>query len=276
MVEEKKKNEQIVKEIQAGQDELLNILISNNMWLIKNLVSKMTLYNKLGYEDEQDLVQVGMIKMMEAAKRFNASQNTLFATYATYCIRGGMKDWISANKSSIRIPNEMRNKCSEYEKALEAFTVQNNGRYPSDRYLMKVLSVDELELIVIRDTLKAFTIGSLEAENEGKDNTISIKDTIEDKEDKYMELFLTEDKSRMLGLIFKLKNEKERKVIIDEYYNEKSQVNIAEEMGVTPQRIQNLKRNALKHLGELPKTTDFAKEYGIKVEELEKESNYSK
>ena len=262
MVEEKKKNEQIVKEIQAGHDELLNTLIRNNMGLIKNLASKMTLYNKLGYEDEQDLVQVGMIKMMEAAKRFNASQNTLFATYATYCIRGGMKDWISANKSSIRIPNEMRNKCSEYEKALEAFTVQNNGRYPSDRYLMKVLSVDESELIVIRDTLKAFTVDSLEAEIKGKDNTL--EDIIEDKEDKYMELLLIEDKRRMLGLIFKLKNEKERKVIIDENYNKIPQVDIAKKMGVTAQRIQNLKREALRHMKELPEIIEMAKEYGIK------------
>lgn len=268
MAEEKKTNEQLVKEIQSGKDYLLETLIHKNMGLVNDLVSKMALYNQLSYADEQDLKQVGMIKIMEAAKRFNASQNTKFVTYAVICIRGGMIDWIRDNKSSIHIPNDMRKKCSEYEKAVEAFSSQNNGRYPTDRYLMRVLGVDTDEIIVIRDTLKAFKIGSLDDEIEGEDDEMSVVDTIEDKEDKYMELFLEEDKSRMFGLILKLKNEKERKVIIDEYYNDIPKVEIAKEMGVTPQRIQNLKRDALNHLKDLPEIRELAKEYGIKVEQL--------
>lgn len=269
MAEEKKTNEQIVKEIQSGKDYLLETLIHKNMGLVNNLVSKMSEHNQFSYDDEQDLKQVGMIKIMEAAKRFNASQNTVFTTYAVIRIRGGMIDWIRDNKSRIHIPNDMRKKCSEYENAVESFSSQNNGRYPTDRYLMRVLGVDTDELIVIRDTLKAFKIGSLDDEIQGENNEMSVVDTIEDKEDKYMELFLTEDKSRMFGLILKLKNEKERKVIIDEYYNEVPKVEIAKKMGVTAQRVQNLKRDALKHLKELPEIREMAKEYGIKVGQLD-------
>lgn len=268
MAEEKKTNEQMVKEIQAGNEELLNLLIRNNLDWVKKLVSNVTLYNEFGYQDEQDLIQVGMIKLMEAAKNFNASMNTGFLTYATYCIRGGMIDWIRKNKSSIHIPNDMRKKCSEYKKAVEAFSSHNNERYLTDRCLMKILGVDADELIVIRDTLKAFKIDSLDDEIEGEDDEMSVVDTIEDKEDKYSELFLEEDKSRMLGLILKLKNEKERKVIIDEYYNDIPEVEIAKKMGVTAQRVQNLKRDALNHLKELPEIREMAKEYGIKVEQL--------
>lgn len=267
MTEEKKTNEQLVKEIQSGKDYLLETLIHTNMGLVNNLVSKMSLYNEFGHDEEQDLKQVGIIKIMEAAKRFNASQNTLFTTYAVIRIRGGIIDWIRDNKSSIHIPNDMRKKCSEYVKTVEAFSSHNNERYLTDRCLMKILGVDADELIVIRDTLKAFKIDSLDDEIEGEDDEMSVVDTIEDKEDKYSELFLEEDKSRMLGLILKLKNEKERKVIIDEYYNDIPEVEIAKKMGVTAQRVQNLKRDALNHLKELPEIREMAKEYGIKVEQ---------
>lgn len=267
MAEEKKTNEQIVKEIQAGNEELLNTLIRNNMDWVKKLVSKMTLYNELGYHDEQDLIQVGMIKLMEAAKNYNASKNTKFLTYATICIRGGMIDWMIKNKESIHIPKDMRKKVSEYEEAIEKLLSQS-GKYPTDREIKKLLKIDDEELIVIRDTRKVFKVISLDDEIEGEEDEISIVDTIEDKEDKYMELFLEEDKSRMFGLILKLKNEKERKVIIDEYYNDIPKVEIAKEMGVTAQRVQNLKRDALNHLKELLEIRELAKEYGIKVEQL--------
>jgi len=259
MAEEKKTNEQLVKEIQAGKDCLLENLIHDNMGLVNNLASKLALYNQFSYHDEQDLKQVGMIKIMEAAKSFNASQNTLFSTYAVIRIRGGMIDWIRKNKSSIHVPNDMRKQCSEYENAIEIFTAQNNGRQPSDGYLMKVLAVDADELVVIRDTLKVFKVDSLDDEIKGEDDKISIVETIEDEEDKYMEHFFEEDKSRMFGLILKLKNGKERKVIIDEYYNDIPQVEIAEKMGVSPQRVQNLKRDALKHLRQLPEITAMAR-----------------
>lgn len=266
MTEEKKTNEQLVKEIQSGKQYLLEILIHRNMGLVKKLVSKMALYNQFSYADEQDLKQVGMIKIMEAAKRFNASQNTLFSTYAVVHIRGGMINWIRENKSFIHIPNEMRKKYTEYKNVVETFGAQNNGRLPSDRYFMKMLSVDADELSVIRDTIKAFKVDSLDKEIEGENNVALVADTIEDKEDKYMELFLEEDKRRMFGLILKLRNGKERKVIIDEYYNNIPQVKIAEIMGVTAQRVQNLKRDALQHLRELPEIVEMAKEYGIKEE----------
>jgi len=64
MAEEKKTNEQLVKEIQSGKDYLLETLIHKNMGLVNDLVSKMALYNQLSYADEQDLKQVGKIKIM--------------------------------------------------------------------------------------------------------------------------------------------------------------------------------------------------------------------
>lgn len=138
---------------------------------------------------------------------------------------------IKTNKFYISIPYEMRRKCSEYEHAFDSFAKQNKGKYPSDRYLMKVLGIDENEMIVIRDTLRSYNVSSLNEEIMDGETTITVADTIEDDEDKYMGLYIKEDKHRMFGLILKLRNPKERRVLIDEYYNTISQVDIASDMG---------------------------------------------
>lgn len=259
-------NEEIVKKIQAGQDDFWDMLIRENMGLVNSLVSSMSAYNHLNEYDRKELQQIGMIKIMEAAKQFNGSANTKFSTFAHIRIRYGLIDWLRDNKSMIHIPDEMRKKCSLYKEAIENFAKQNDGNIPSDRLLIKQLRISEEELIIIRDTLRAFEVDSLDVPKENMDEKIAIVDTIVDNEDKYMEVFFREDKSRMFQLILKLKNEKERRVIVDEFYNDIMKVDIAKDMGCSKQRVQTLKRDAIKHLRELPEIMEMAKEFGITIE----------
>lgn len=63
----------------------------------------------------------------------------------------------------------------------------------------------------------------------------------------------------------KIKNRDERTVLIDYYYNDINLVQIAKNRGVTKQRINNIKKKALRHLAELPEVENIAIELGIKT-----------
>lgn len=161
-------NEEIVKKIQAGQDDFLDMLIRENMGLVNSLVSSMSAYNHLNEYDREELQQIGMIKIMEAAKQFNGSANTKFSTFAHIRIRYGLIDWLRDNKSMIHIPDEMRKKCSLYKEAIENFAKQNDGNIPSDRLLIKQLRMDIIEMNMRQFSNSSFRIDSclefLEAE----------------------------------------------------------------------------------------------------------------
>ena len=116
----------------------------------------------------------------------------------------------------------------------------------------------------IKAAISAYNIVSLDSEVKQEEDTGTVGDTIPDKRDYYLEKQIQNNRNKFLEIIMKIKNRDERTVLIDYYYNDINLVQIAKNRGVTKQRINNIKKKALRHLAELPEVENIAIELGIK------------
>ena len=80
----------LLERVQSGDDEALDELVRTNMGLVKSLALRFTGRGA----DYEDLVQLGTIGMLKAARNFDFSQNTRFSTYAVPLILGEIKRFL--------------------------------------------------------------------------------------------------------------------------------------------------------------------------------------
>jgi RNA polymerase sigma factor for flagellar operon FliA len=118
--------------------------------------------------DVEDLVVVGMMGLMDAAKRFHPRHHTQFKTYAEFRIRGEIldelrrQDWMSRGE---------RRKQKQFRQAVGALE-QELGHHPTETELAKVLSfqradIARFEQYDAKDTHKPYTEGELGCEDAG-------------------------------------------------------------------------------------------------------------
>lgn len=129
--------------------------------------------------DFEDLLVVGMMGLMDAARRYNPKRDVLFKTYAEFRIRGEIidelrrQDWLSRSE---------RRKQKIYRKAHHALE-QNLGRDPTRQEVAKVLPFKGVDLDRIRqyedhDTLRAYSEGDLADLSDGVAQQIEQKDEV--------------------------------------------------------------------------------------------------
>lgn len=108
VTEEKQKGEknfELIKKAQNGDKEALETLISENIGLVKNIARR---FFGRGTEYE-DIVQIGTIGMIKAAKSFDESYNTVFSTYAVPLIIGEIRRYFR-DDGMIKVSRDIRKK----------------------------------------------------------------------------------------------------------------------------------------------------------------------
>lgn len=118
--------------------------------------------------DQEDLVIVGMIGLMDAAKRYHPRHNTQFKTYAEFRIRGEILDELRRQDWMTR---SERRKQKQFRQAV-GFLEQELGHHPSESELAKVLpflraDIARFEQYDAKDTHKPYTEGELGSEDAG-------------------------------------------------------------------------------------------------------------
>lgn len=105
-------NEILCELYQNGDENALSELIQNNSGLVREIINKSSsrYHTTLDYDD---LVSVGNIGIIEAAKKFDKSKGCKFTTYAGYYIRKNIKKEQYNNGTTIRIPIEVYEKMSK-------------------------------------------------------------------------------------------------------------------------------------------------------------------
>lgn len=179
--------------------------------------------------DFEDLFVVGMMGLMDAARRYNPQRDVLFKTYAEFRIRGEIidelrrQDWLSRSE---------RRKQKIYRKAHQTLE-QNLGRDPTRQEVAKVLPFKSLDLDRIRqyedhDTLRAYS------EGESQDLSDGVADKILQRDEVY-ELMTA------LPALHRL-------VVERRYFADASIAVIAQEIGLSEGRVSQLHGEAIEML----------------------------
>ena len=264
-------NEELVRQYKTAKKQENAELASAILWRIMEQNTPMV-YNRINAiarekpniskEDKEDMVQESMIALMEAVETYN-EKLARFNTYAYNKVQFKILDWLEKNHL-IYIPRGKQREVSQYQDIIIKYKRNNDDREPSDEYIKKMMGTDDNTYQDIKAAISAYNIVSLDSEVKQEEDTGTVGDTIPDKRDYYLEKQIQNNRKKFLEIIMKIKNRDERTVLIDYYYNDINLVQIAKNRGVTKQRINNIKKKALRHLAELPEVENIAIELGIK------------
>ncbi len=235
-------NEEMVElfqKYQQGDNFAKEELINGNLKLVLSILKK---YNNRT-DNMDDLFQVGCIGLIKAIDNFDLSHEVKFSTYAVPMILGEIRRYLRDN-SSIRISRSTKDIAYKALKAKEELT-NELGREPSVREISKKLELSEIEVRDAIDSMKD-TISMFEPiYNDGGD-TIYLSDQLEDKKDKYD----NDTKIALKDALNQLK-EKEKYILLERYIIGKTQLELAEEIGISQAQISRLEKSGIENIKKL-------------------------
>lgn len=220
--------------LKAGDKFAKEEIANGNLKLVLSILKRFN--NKTDNMD--DLFQIGCIGLMKAIDNFDLSHNVRFSTYAVPMIIGEVRRYLRDN-SSIRVARSLKDIAYKSLKLREELLMQT-GNEPTIEELAKILELEEIDIIMALDALKTPVSMSEPIYNDGGD-VIYLADQLEDK---HM-LSKNWDIKILLNEALRALKEKERQIIIDRFLVGKTQMEIADEIGISQAQVSRLEKNAV-------------------------------
>ncbi len=231
---------ELFKKYQNGDITAKEDLVNGNLKLVLSILRK---YNNRT-DNMDDLFQVGCIGLIKAIDNFDLSHEVKFSTYAVPMILGEVKRFIRDN-NSVRIARSIKDLAYKSLKLKEQLT-NELGKEPPNSLIAEKLGISEYEVTNAIDSMKE-TISMFEPiYNDGGD-TIYLADQLEDKTNNNYNL----DIKVALNDAIKSLNEKERHIINSRYMYGKTQMELAEELGISQAQISRLEKSGLQNIKKL-------------------------
>lgn len=223
---------ELFSKIKDGDPFAREDLINGNLKLVLSILRKFN--GKVDNLD--DLFQVGCLGLVKAIDNFDTSYDVKLSTYACPMIEGEIKRYLRDN-NTIRISRSIKDLAYKTLKLKEELSV--GGREPTNKEIAKHLGVTEYEINTAIESLREPVSMYEPIYNDGGD-TIYLYDQIANKEEEYgLDSRLTLDRA--------MKNLKEREVNIlkERFIIGKTQMEIAEELGISQAQISRIEKNAI-------------------------------
>lgn len=232
-----KEKEELFIKIKAGDKKAREEFINGNLKLVLSVVRK---FNNRG-ENVDDLFQVGCIGLIKAIDNFDLSQNVLFSTYAVPMIIGEIRRHLRDN-NSIRVSRSLRDIAYKALQAKEALVAKNN-REPTIDEVAKEIGAPKEEIANALDAIQDPVSLYEPIYNDGADSLFLI-DQIGDE--KNIDENWVEDIAISEGL--KKLNNREQMIIRKRFFDGKTQMEVADEIGISQAQVSRLEKSALLHM----------------------------
>lgn len=230
------KKELFVK-IKSGDEEARQTFINSNLRLVLSIIQK---FSNRG-EQVDDLFQVGCIGLIKAIDNFDLSQDVQFSTYAVPMIIGEIRRYLRDN-NAIRVSRSLRDIAYKAVSAREKFATENS-REPSVTELAKLIDVSREDLVIALEAIQE-TVSMYEPIFQEGGDTLCIKDQIKDEDNTE----LSWSQTITIKEAIKKLTEREQLIINLRFFDGYTQVEVADEIGISQAQVSRLEKNALKHL----------------------------
>lgn len=228
--------EVLFKKLKEGDKSCKEQIANGNLKLVLSILKK---FNKKG-ENMDDLFQVGCIGLMKAIDNFDLSYGVKFSTYCVPMVLGEVRRYLRDN-SSIRISRSIKDTAYKVLKLKDELTIKN-GKEPTFKELADILEISEKDIMVAMEALIPPVSLFEPIYNDGGD-TIYLFDQIEDKKtNQDLDINLAVNKA-----ISNL-NEREKFILDQRFIIGKTQVEIAEEIGISQAQISRLEKSAIQRV----------------------------
>ena len=222
---------------QAGDKPARDQLVQSNLRLVLSIVQR---FGNRG-ENPDDLFQVGCIGLLKAIDNFDLSMNVRFSTYAVPMIIGEIRRYLRDN-NALRVSRSVRDVAYKALSARDELAAQK-GVEPKMQEIAERLSLPASQVVFALDAI-AEPVSLFEPIfNDGGD-PIYVVDQVKDERES--EQRWTEELciSNALACL----NEREQKIINLRFFVGKTQMEVADEIGISQAQVSRLEKNALLHL----------------------------
>lgn len=222
----------LLNEAKKGDDLAKEQLISINSPLIKSVVKR---YLNKGVEYD-DLYQLGALGFVKAINNYDASYNVKFTTYAVPMIAGEIKRFLR-DDGSVKVSRSVKHLSIQIKNFIFEHN-KNKGSNPSLDEIAKNFNI-AVEDVILAMEANTNPLSLNEKFNEDE-NSVSIMDKLSDgfSVDNYINKLAIKD------MISKL-NAREKQIIIMRYYLDKTQSEIAKELGVSQVQVSRIENKVL-------------------------------
>ena len=227
--------EELFRRIKEGDEEARELYIKGNLRLVLSVIKRFSGSS----ENMDDLFQIGCIVLIKAIDNFDTTLNVKFSTYAVPMIIGEIRRYLRDN-NSIRVSRSLRDIAYRAIYAKETY-MKNNLKEPTIAEIANEIGIEKETIVYAMDAIQNPVSLFEPVYTEGGD-TLYVMDQISDKknrEENWVEnLSLREAINRL--------NQRERHIIDLRFYEGKTQMEVAQEIGISQAQVSRLEKNALK------------------------------
>lgn len=221
-----------------GDKKAREKLITDNTGLVWSIVKR---FRNRGYEEE-DLFQLGIIGLVKAIDNFNVNMDLELSTYAVHLIQGEIKRFIR-DDGMVKVSRTLKENAWKIRKASQELA-QRLGREPTMSELENETQLPGEDIVMaIEANREVESIYQSVYQSDG--NEIFLVDQLMDKEQSQGDAVL--DHIMLEQLLGSLK-ESERCLIKMRYFQEKTQTQVAEALGVSQVQVSRLEKKILEKL----------------------------
>lgn len=228
---------ELLRKMRNGEKSAREDLIRGNLRLVLSVIQR---FNNRG-EYVDDLFQVGCIGLMKAIDNFDLSQNVKFSTYAVPMIIGEIRRYLRDN-NPLRVSRSLRDIAYKALQVRDALTGKN-GQEPTMGEIAKVLNVPREEIVFALDAIQE-PISLFEPIYHDGGDPIFVMDQISDDKNSdsqwVEEISIKEAMSKL--------NPREKQILRKRFFEGRTQMEVAEEIGISQAQVSRLEKTALKQM----------------------------
>ena len=220
-----------------GDKKAKEDLILGNMKLVLSITNK---FSKR-IDNLDDLFQIGIVGLIKAIDNFDVNQNVKFSTYAVPMILGEIKRYLRDN-SLLRISRQIKDRGYKAIKAKEKF-IEENHKEPTNEELAKILNLSTYEVAECFEAMNQ-ALSLNEPLYNDFNESIDLMDVIPvemNNVERFNNLLSLKNGIDSLSMF-------EKEIIYRRYYEGETQLELAEDYGISQAQVSRLEKNALKQL----------------------------
>lgn len=223
--------------IKAGDLKAREKFIQGNLRLVLSIIQR---FNRRG-EHVDDLFQVGCIGLIKAIDNFDLSQNVRFSTYAVPMIIGEIRRYLRDN-NSIRVSRSLRDTAYKALHAREQL-INKNSKEPTIYEIAEELNIPKEDVVFALEAIQE-PISLFEPIFHDSGDAIFVMDQVKDEKAED-EIWLREIALReAMGKL----NKREKQILNLRFYEGKTQMEVADEIGISQAQVSRLEKNALRQM----------------------------
>ncbi len=223
--------------LQKGDPQARSQYIYGNLRLVLSVIQR---FSNRG-ESADDLFQVGCIGLIKAINNFDTSHNVKFSTYAVPMIIGEIRRYLR-DYNSIRVSRSIRDTAYKALQVKERLTSEKS-REPTLEEIAKELDLKKEDVIFALDAIQD-PISLFEPVYHDGSDALFVMDQVSDEKNTDLSwienIVLSEAMNKL--------TDREKHIIELRFFDGKTQMEVAEEIGIIQAQVSRLEKNALKNM----------------------------